>query len=841
MLKRELVRGIVISNTCVKLYRNWIINEVARAGEHTNERTYVRTYSHTYVRDRPYIPSTTLLCEGIIKLDKPWFSQECRIARHAYHNARKQYNRYKSDYNKHNLKMVSKNYKSTISRSVRMHQNTKIKKLKNLKNSNPREILNSSDRKKEADVSIHELYTFFKHLNTSGNETDKIYDIDNQNEQVINEQINQTISEQEIFQAIKQLNNNKAAGIDNIKKEHLKSTSRIMVPIYLKLFNIIFDTGIIPESWSFGSIKPVYKNKGDPKLAENYRPITILSCFGKLFTLIINNRLNKYVTEHETIDSCQAGFRKGFSTADNLFIIQSLIDIMKNSHKKLYSCFIDFKQAFDNVWRTGLWQKLIQNDINGKCLMLIRNIYNNIKSNVVSNNESSAFFPCLNGVRQGENLSPFLFAIYLNDLQSYLQLNSVNGIICDINYDDITIFLKLWILLYADDTVLFSSSESDLQFSLNAFKNYCDTWKLTVNVLKTKIVIFGSGKTSKRLRFTFGTHELEITNAYKYLGILLSKSGSFIAAKKNIAEQANKALFSLIKKIRILNLPQDLQLDLFDKTIKPILLYGSEIWGFGNCDVIERVQLKFIKLIFNVKMSTPTNMIYGELGIFPITVDIQQRVVSFWCKLLNGQDANTLSSNIYSEVYAMHENKHLKSCWMNNIKSILCSLGFSGIWYSQSFCNSKWLRSAVKQKLKDTYIQKWYSLLEVSSSSNNYKLFKTTFERSAYINILPTNMCKRLFAFRCRNHRFPVEVGRWRGQPYNERKCIYCQNDLGDEYHYLLICKKFSDARKLYIKPYYYTRPNVLKYHELMNITNETHLRNLSRFVDILLKGVQVS
>ena len=70
MLKRELVRGIVISNIYVKLYQNWIINEVARAmtkGEHTKERTYVLTYSHTYVRDRPYIPSTTLLCEGIIR------------------------------------------------------------------------------------------------------------------------------------------------------------------------------------------------------------------------------------------------------------------------------------------------------------------------------------------------------------------------------------------------------------------------------------------------------------------------------------------------------------------------------------------------------------------------------------------------------------------------------------------------------------------------------------------------------------------------------------------------------------------------------------------------------
>ena len=70
-LKREFIRGIVILNTFVKLYWNWIINEVARAmtkGEHTNERTYVRTYAHTYARHRPYIPSTTLLCEGITNL-----------------------------------------------------------------------------------------------------------------------------------------------------------------------------------------------------------------------------------------------------------------------------------------------------------------------------------------------------------------------------------------------------------------------------------------------------------------------------------------------------------------------------------------------------------------------------------------------------------------------------------------------------------------------------------------------------------------------------------------------------------------------------------------------------
>ena len=67
-----------------------------------------------------------------------------------------------------------------------------------------------------------------------------------------------------------------------------------MTPVYIKLFNLIFEYGLVPESWSVGTIKPIYKNKGDPKMPENYRPITILSCLGKLFTAIINKRLNKY-------------------------------------------------------------------------------------------------------------------------------------------------------------------------------------------------------------------------------------------------------------------------------------------------------------------------------------------------------------------------------------------------------------------------------------------------------------------------------------------------------------------------------------------------------------------
>ena len=122
-----------------------------------------------------------------------------------------------------------------------------------------------------------------------------------------------------------------------------------MLPIYVKLFNMVFDTGTIPEDWTLGNIKPTYKNKGNPKDAENYRPITLLSCFGKVFTSVINNRLNTYAENHDIIVTPTSGFRKKYSMIYNLFTIKSLVDIVKSSKKKLYCYFVDFKQAFDTI------------------------------------------------------------------------------------------------------------------------------------------------------------------------------------------------------------------------------------------------------------------------------------------------------------------------------------------------------------------------------------------------------------------------------------------------------------------------------------------------------------
>lgn len=88
-------------------------------------------------------------------------------------------------------------------------------------------------------------------------------------------------------------------------------------------------------------------------------------------------------------------------------------------------------------------------------------------------------------------------------------------------------YLRIMIMLYADDTVLMSETEDDLQCQLHCFQMYCEKWKLQVNVEKTKIIIFGKGRQISNVSFLFNGNEIEIVKEFKYLGVIFSRTGSF--------------------------------------------------------------------------------------------------------------------------------------------------------------------------------------------------------------------------------------------------------------------------------------------------------------------------
>ena len=391
-------------------------------------------------------------------------------------------------------------------------------------------------------------------------------------------------------------------------------------------------------------------------------------------------------------------------------------------------------------------------------------------------------------------------------------------------------YTKILVILYADDTVIIAEDENKLQASLDNFLSYCKKWKLQINYKKTKILIFGA-RNIEKFKFYLDGNLIEIVDNFKYLGVYFSSSRSFLKARRHNNEQARKALYVLNKRIRNLHFPIDIQLKLFDHTIAPILFYGSEIWGYENVDSIEKFCNAFLRQITGLKNSTPLFMLHAELGRHPVNIDIKMRMLNFWLSLVNSKP-NKLSHIMYNLLRAETNSGIYEHKWIKHMQKILQEAGRADVWLTQTINNTNAFKASVKRTLLDQNIQQWHTLLDISSKGKNYRIFKSDIRLENYLLKFPKKLYYPLIRFRTTNHKLPVELGRWSNVPLNERTCTKCAfNCLGDEFHYLFECEYFKHDRHLLIKRYFYIRPNILKYHQIMNSQNKTIVKNLSLFV----------
>ena len=345
--------------------------------------------------------------------------------------------------------------------------------------------------------------------------------------------------------------------------------------------------------------------------------------------------------------------------------------------------------------------------------------------------------------------------------------------------------------------------------------------------------MFGTNRPN-RYSFKIGELHIETVTKYKYLGVFFSSSGSFLNAKVHLVEQAKKAMHLLYKRIFNLDLPIDLQLQLFDHTIVPILTYSAEVWGYENTKIIEQVHLSFLRKITKTRMSTPAYMLYGETGRYPLNIIIKSKMIQFWTTLLRGKE-----SKIFPYFYlAMFNDSSRNFKWTNYVKSVLDNTGFSYIWLQQSSHVNPKLHKCIKQVLIDQFIQVWHSEKNNSNKGKNYAIYKETLELEKYFLSLPTSFRLHLSKFRMANHKFPVETGRYNNTEYAERYCQKCNSDIGDEFHYLLVCPFYNTLRKKYLSPYYFARPNVIKYKELLNTDDPSVTTKLAIFVKYLVNNV---
>ena len=306
--------------------------------------------------------------------------------------------------------------------------------------------------------------------------------------------------------------------------------------VILKYFNTILDENCAIPEWCKAMITPIFK-KGSKENPSNYRGISLLSCIGKLFMTLLNNRLMNFVEKEGILSKNQMGFIPGNRTSDAHIILHNLIQ--KHCHKnnsKIYSCFIDFSKAFNTIPRNHLLQKLLNYNIKGNFFNTIRNIYANDMACVKVENKLTEQFKINQGVRQGCVLSPTLFNIYMSDLTTHL--NAAQGKL-RIGTDDISC------LIWADDIVLLSESEEGLKEMLKIMEKFCNENKLIINTDKTKCMIFNKTGRLVRKQFTLNNLQLEVVRSYKYLGFLITPSGEINSGLKDLRDRAMKAFFKL--------------------------------------------------------------------------------------------------------------------------------------------------------------------------------------------------------------------------------------------------------------------------------------------------------
>ena len=316
-----------------------------------------------------------------------------------------------------------------------------------------------------------------------------------------------------------------------------------------------------------------------------------------------------------------------------------------------------------------------------------------------------------------------MFSLFLNDIEMHFQEANLEGFTID--------QIVIYIILFADD----AETKEGLQELLQKLESYCNKWKLTVNIEKTKIMVFRKGgQIKKDCQWVYAGKTLEIVSSFSYLGIVFTCGGSFQQATQTLVGKALRAMGSLFSITKGYDIPVKILLNLFDCYVNSILSYNCEVWGFQQAENIERVHRKFCKRILNVKRSTNSLALLSELGRFPLIINRYIRIIKYWLKLFHKKNNNCLlSSLINMQITEIKENKHSKN-WSKNVKNLLETTGFCEIWLYPESVDIDRFMPIFTTRIKDIHISNWHNNIGTSTSMQLFHNLKTTYELSTTIH-----------------------------------------------------------------------------------------------------------
>ncbi|XP_039287770.1 uncharacterized protein LOC111047670 [Nilaparvata lugens] len=381
------------------------------------------------------------------------------------------------------------------------------------------------------------------------------------------------IMEREVERAIVRLKEGKAAGPDRISNEELKAGGKKVIEILTRLFNLCLTNGKIPEIWLKANLLLLFK-KGDKKEVKNYRPISLLSSIYKIFMAIISHRIDGYLTAATPIS--QTGFKKNFSTLDNILVLQELIRNSKEYKFPLVLLFIDFEKAFDKINTAAVIQTLEDLGISNKYLEIFRFIYGNMKSEF-SLRGKSRVMQVNRGLRQGDIPSAKIFNAVLEKSLMKLQWQergiNINGV-------------KLNALKFADDIVIVGNDTEEVCGMLKDLIEVTKKIGMKVNFDKSKVMTYNSDENDRVLVTEDG--RIEKVDHFIYLGQKIGREGQWGEVTRRVA--IGWAMFKKYSYLFRSKISMENKKKLLQTCILPAILYGCETWTI-NEKIIKKLRI----------------------------------------------------------------------------------------------------------------------------------------------------------------------------------------------------------------------------------------------------------
>ena len=388
----------------------------------------------------------------------------------------------------------------------------------------------------------------------------------------------------DIKDIISKLNNSKGT---YFSPRILKILSPIISPVLTNLFNKCIKDGYFPKELKIAKIIPLYKNKGSISEFCNYRPISMLSVFSKIFEKLIHQQISDFFDKNNLFNNSQYGFRKKHSTVHAL--INAAENVYESIDKKHHTLgiFIDFSRAFDTVRHDILLHKLEHYGIRGNLHSLLTSYLTNRQQYVSYGGLESSLLKLTCGVPQGSVLGPLLFIIFVNDI---------------VKISDIAKFV-----LFADDLNLFLTHESRKllyqqanQILLNLYE-YCCANKLIINYDKCCFIEFNNDSSNENYYLGILNHKFKPADKCKFLGVYFNSKLKWDDHIRHVISQLSKSCGSLYRIRKIV--PQKVLRQVYISLIQPYLSYCIPLWGANcNSELMQELfvlQKKCIRIVAN--------------------------------------------------------------------------------------------------------------------------------------------------------------------------------------------------------------------------------------------------